>query len=66
MKASEANQLKAYSDRIDEQIIGQLFFQDVTEVDQHKTTFEGVSITPFMPCCLPDAQQCVAVVVQLY
>ena len=39
-----ANKPAAYSNRLKEQVMGQLFFQSVTGVNQYKTRFLGVSI----------------------
>ena len=42
MRMSESQQRADFAERLKEQVVGQLFFQDVTEVDQFKSTFEGV------------------------
>lgn len=34
----------AYGNRLKEQVVGQLFFQSVTGVDQYKTRFSGVRV----------------------
>jgi len=42
MEKSKTNKLAAYCHRLEQQVVGQLFFQSVTEVNQYKTRFLGV------------------------
>ena len=41
-RASMRNEPKVYRDRVEQQVVGQLFFQDVIDVDRSKTRFSGV------------------------
>lgn len=45
-----ANKPAAYSNRLKEQVVGQLFFQSVVEVDQYKSKFSGVRLSSLLIC----------------
>ena len=54
MKTSMHGEKKEYREQVEHRVVGQLFFQEVTSVDRHKTRFNEVGYL----CLLPDA--CVA------
>lgn len=62
------NEEKVYRDRVEQQVVGQLFFQEVIDVDRSKTRFSGVRkivAELAVGCCLcPQALQAAAVATQ--
>ncbi len=52
MEKSKSNKPAAYRYHLEQQVVGQLFFQSVTEVNQYKTRFLGVRAVCILFCLL--------------